>query len=101
MSDNVHAEVAAPAGIYSVAIDRAVVSLGLVILQTTAPDVEAIRADASRPHVVAALKDLFVGREGAHPGPVLGELVPGNRPVLIVAPEYALGAGDWNAVDEM
>lgn len=54
--------------------------------------------DGERPAAIAALRDLLVGG-GDHGQPAIQELAPGTGPVLIVAPEYAFGSGDWLEVD--
>lgn len=60
--------------------------------------VPAIDGDHGRPLAVNALRDLLVGGPG-HPDPALQHMLPGAEPVVIVAPEYAFGSGDWSAVD--
>ena len=64
------------------------------------PTVEEAHHDANRPLAVNALRDLLAGGIN-HPEPALGEMLPGASPVLIVAPEFALGSGDWQAVDAL
>lgn len=71
--------------------------LHLCLLQLPSASVQAMTDDA-RPEAVAALRDLMVGG-GPHLQPALQQLAPGQGPVLIVTPEYALGSGDWAAVD--
>ena len=71
--------------------------LQLCLLQL-APALASIATDASRPAAVRAVQDLLIGG-GPHPRPALSELIPGNEPVLVVAPEFAFGSGDWAAID--
>jgi hypothetical protein len=73
--------------------------LNICLLQLPA-SLAAIDGDASRPTAVNALRDLLAGGP-THPGPALPVLMPGGGPVLIVAPEYAFGSGDWAAVDAL
>ena len=61
---------------------------------------DEIFADSSRPVALNALRDLL--DPAAQPGgAALQQMVPGNGPVLIVLPEYALGSGDWSTVDAL
>jgi len=71
----------------------------LCLLQTSPVGLETIRNDRSRPESVAALCDLLVGTPGRHAAPVLGELIAGHQPAVVLVPECALGSGDWTAVD--
>lgn len=57
-----------------------------------------IARDASRPSSVAAIRDLLSG-SARHPNPVVGELAPNMAPIVLIAPEYAFGSGDWEALD--
>lgn len=70
--------------------------LHVCVVQTRPPSAEMIASDASRVAAVAALRDLLDG-----PHPILGELVAGGLPSVVVLPEYALGSGDWASVDAM
>lgn len=73
--------------------------LNICLLQL-APTVPQAHDDASRPVAVNALRDLLAGGAN-HAQPALAEILPGAGPVLIVAPEFALGSGDWGAVDAL
>ncbi|MGE4059083.1 MAG: ABC-three component system protein [Sphingomonadales bacterium] len=72
--------------------------LHVCLAQLPIPPDDAIATDAARPLTVAALTQLLVGG-GVHVGPALAEMVPGNEPLLIVLPEFALASSDWAAVD--
>lgn len=72
--------------------------LNICLLQLSSTIDEAL-CDAARPIAVSVLRDLLQGPN--HPQPALQQLLPGGGPVLVVAPEYALGSGDWNAVDRI
>lgn len=73
--------------------------LNICLLQLPATVEEAL-VDNRRPVAVNAIRDLLIGGAN-HPQPALQQLMPGGGPVLIVASEYALGSGDWEAVDEI
>jgi hypothetical protein len=60
-----------------------------------------IESDASRPAAVAAVRDLLTGDGERHPTPILRDLVPGNDPAVIVAPEFAFGSSDWSSIDTL
>ena len=75
--------------------------LPICILQVGKVTDTAILRDASRPEVVAALRDLLHGREGAGTGPALEDVVTGGPATIVLAPEYALGSPDWGAVDDL
>lgn len=64
------------------------------------PTVQQALGDASRLVAIKALRDLLDGGEN-HGQPALAGMLPGGGPVLIVAPEFALGSGDWEAVDAL
>ena len=74
--------------------------LPLCILQVAKVSDDAIDDDAPRPAVVAAIRDLIVGRAGVRDHSALDELLDGGVPTVILGPEYALGSGDWREVDE-
>lgn len=69
-------------------------------MQAEPTPVPTILADASRPATVAAVRDLLFGSE-RHLTPVASEFAPGQSPIVIVAPEYAFGSGDWDALDQI
>ncbi len=71
--------------------------LNICLLQLPAAVNQAL-TDAPRPTAVSVLRDLLVAPGNGLPA-ILQELMPGGGPVLIVAPEYALGSGDWVEVD--
>jgi hypothetical protein len=71
----------------------------LVCLMQMQPTVPNIADDQSRPGAVAAVQQLLMGG-GAHGGAILSEMAPGGDPVLVVAPEFAFGSGDWDSLDE-
>lgn len=73
--------------------------LNICLLQFSATIDQALH-DASRPIAVSVLRDLLIGGPN-HPQPALQQLMPGGGPVLVVAPEYSLGSGDWTAVDKI
>ena len=60
----------------------------------SAPDVN-LAADAARPWVVTTLMGLL------GPEQRLGQIVSGNKPVILILPEFALGFDDWLAIDEL
>lgn len=66
--------------------------LRLCIVQTEAPDFDAVEQDVSRPQAIELLRRLF-RRDG-----VMGVC---TGPLVMVLPEYALGSGDWAQVDEV
>ncbi|CAB3647384.1 ABC-three component system protein [Achromobacter pestifer] len=76
---------------------RAGAGLNVCLLQLS-ETVDGALHDATRPVAVKVLRDLLVGGP-QHPQPVLQQLMPGGGPVLVVAPEYALGSNDWAEVD--
>lgn len=59
-----------------------------------------ILADGPRPATVAAVRDLLSGSDRHHT-PVASEFAPGQNPIVIVAPEYAFGSGDWDELDQI
>lgn len=69
----------------------------LCLVQAGAVDLEVIEQDDCRLAVAAALTQLLT-HDGAAGG-VLDKLLPGYAPKLVLALEYALGSGDWEAVD--
>jgi len=71
--------------------------LNICLLQLP-PTVDEALADAGRPVAVSALRDLLAGGPN-HALPALPYIMPGGGPVLIVAPEFAFGSGDWPAID--
>jgi hypothetical protein len=71
--------------------------LNVCLLQLPKAIDEAL-LDETRPVAVNALRDLLIGGPN-HPVPALQQLMPGGGPVVVVAPEYALGSGDWQAID--
>lgn len=82
-----------------VALDmRTAGGLNICLLQLP-PTVNQALVDAPRPTAVAVLQELLVDR-GADQPAILQDLMPGGGPVLIVAPEYAFGSGDWADVDQ-
>ncbi|MBR1325703.1 ABC-three component system protein [Bradyrhizobium ottawaense] len=85
----------------TVALDATILSEGKlqVCLMQISPVMARIAQDESRPDAVAAVRHLLIGG-GEHAVPALSEMAPGAAPVLIVAPEFAFGSGDWSAVDE-
>ncbi|MCJ2113449.1 hypothetical protein MKK64_19950 [Methylobacterium sp. E-025] len=70
----------------------------LCLVQSHQVEIGVIERDASRPSVVAALTQLFA-RIPPGNGTALDHLLPGRFPTLVLAPEYALGSQDWDAVD--
>lgn len=70
----------------------------LVCLMQMLPTVPNIAMDQGRPGAVAVIQQLLTGGE-AHGGAILSEMAPGGDPVLIIAPEFAFGSGDWGALD--
>ncbi|MBS0961418.1 ABC-three component system protein [Acetobacter thailandicus] len=72
--------------------------LHVCLAQLPIPPAGAIQDDTARPLAVAVLTQLLAGGAG-HTGPALAEMVPGNEPVLIVFPEFALASSDWAEVD--
>ncbi|MFJ2689446.1 ABC-three component system protein [Pseudomonas sp. NPDC087336] len=73
--------------------------LNLCLLQLPATINEALN-DHSRPAALNVLRNLLE----AHPdgtGPALSTIAPAGDPVLIVAPEWALGSVDWSTVDAL
>lgn len=73
--------------------------LNICLLQLP-PAIDEALIDVSRPLAVSVMRDLLVGGPN-HPQPALQQMIAGLGPVLIVAPEYALGSDDWAAVDEI
>jgi hypothetical protein len=71
--------------------------LGVCFLQLPA-SLNEIAGDENRPLAVATLRDLIVGGPD-HQVPALSRMIPGSDPVVIIAPEYAYGSGDWAQVD--
>lgn len=71
--------------------------LGICLLQLPA-SLDEIDGDKSRPLAVATLRDLLVGGPD-HSVAALQRMIPGQDPVVIIAPEYAFGSGDWAEVD--
>lgn len=69
-------------------------------MQAEPTPVPTILADGSRPATVAAVRDLLSGSH-RHQAPVATEFAPGQNPIVIVAPEYAFGSGDWDALDQI
>jgi hypothetical protein len=72
--------------------------LNICLLQLPS-SVASIERDQSRPNAVAAIGDLLHGGPN-HPVPALQQMAPGADPIVIVAPEFAFGSGDWDAIDE-
>ena len=72
--------------------------LHVCLAQLPLPPDGSIQADADRPIAVAAATQLLAGG-GAHTGPALAEMVPGNEAVLVVFPEFAFSSTDWEAID--
>lgn len=71
--------------------------LGICLLQLP-PSVPAIDGDHSRPLAISTVRDLLIGGPD-HAAPALQRMIPGADPVLVVAPEYAFGSGDWSEID--
>lgn len=74
--------------------------LNLCVLQLAPSGGDIIDADAPRPEACAAMSQLLSGG-GDHADPVLATFAPGQGPVVIVAPEYAFGHGDWAELDAL
>lgn len=72
----------------------------LCLLQAAPTPIAAIVNDEPRPATVAAVRDLLSGSD-RHQAPVASEFAPGQNPILIVAPEYAFGSDDWDALDQI
>lgn len=70
----------------------------LCLVQANPVEIGVIERDGPRPSVVAALTQLFARLPPGN-GTGLDHLLPGRLPTLVVAPEYALGSQDWEAVD--
>lgn len=73
--------------------------LNLCLLQLPATVNEALN-DLSRPTALNVLRNLLE-TEPDGTGPALSAIAPAGDPVLIVAPEWALGSVDWNTVDAL
>lgn len=73
--------------------------LNLCLLQLTATVNEALN-DLSRPTALNVLRNLLETKPDGT-GPALSAFAPAGDPVLIVAPEWALGSVDWNTVDAL
>ncbi len=73
--------------------------LNLCLLQLPASIDEAL-GDLSRTTALNVLRNLLEAGPGGT-RPALSTIAPGGDPVLIVAPEWALGSVDWNAVDAL
>lgn len=73
--------------------------LNLCLLQLPASIDEALE-DLSRPTALNVLRNLLEAEPDGM-GPALSTIAPGGDPVLIVAPEWALGSVDWSAVDAL
>ncbi|PZU59674.1 MAG: hypothetical protein DI552_05640 [Brevundimonas sp.] len=74
--------------------------VALCLLQLPASNQAQIDGDAQRPVATATLRHLLAGGDG-HERPVLADLASGLQPVVIVAPEYACGHGDWEEIDAL
>lgn len=73
--------------------------LGVCLLQLP-PSVPAVDGDLSRPLAISTVRDLLVGGPN-HLVPALQRMIPGVDPVLVIAPEYAFGSGDWAEIDTL
>lgn len=91
-------------GIISFSCDLALIDGGGIpvsILQSMVVADAAITGDTTRAHMVAALRDLLHGRDGAWTQPVVDELATGGTATVLLAPEYAFGSPDWAPVDDL
>lgn len=75
--------------------------LNLCLIQTAPLDITIIENDQTRHTSISAVRDLLAADGVRHMAPALRELIPGNEPAVIVAPEYAFGSGDWNTLDDL
>jgi hypothetical protein len=73
--------------------------LGICLLQLP-PSVAAVDGDHSRPLAIGTVRDLLVGGPD-HVVPALQRMIPGADPVLVIAPEYTFGSGDWTEIDTL
>lgn len=73
--------------------------LAICLLQLP-PSVSAVDGDQSRPLAINTVRDLLVGGPD-HAVPALQRMIPGADPVLVIAPEYAFGSGDWTEIDTL
>lgn len=73
--------------------------LNLCLLQLPATINEALN-DHSRPTALNVLRNLLETQPDGT-GPALSTIAPAGDPVLIVAPEWALGSVDWSTVDAL
>lgn len=73
--------------------------LGICLLQLP-PSAAAVDGDHSRPLAIGTVRDLLVGGPD-HAVPALQRMIPGADPVLVIAPEYTFGSGDWTEIDTL
>lgn len=73
--------------------------LNLCLLQLPASIDEAL-SDLARPTAASVLRDLLEARLSAR-GSALSSISPGSDPVLVIAPEWALGSPDWAPIDAL
>jgi len=73
--------------------------LNLCLLQLPATINEALN-DHSRPTALNVLRNLLETQPDGT-GPALSTIAPAGDPVVIVAPEWALGSVDWSTVDAL
>ncbi|WP_395502080.1 ABC-three component system protein [Ectopseudomonas mendocina] len=73
--------------------------LNLCLLQLPATIEEALN-DYSRPTALNVLRNLLETQADAA-GSTLSTIAPAGGPVVIVAPEWALGSVDWSTVDSL
>ena len=69
------------------------------IVQTTPVREEDITGDLGRPGTARVLAQLLEPAAPDAEATGLDALLPGRRATLVLAPEYALGSPDWEAVD--
>lgn len=86
----------------TIAIDMSLLHQGKldICLVQTALDTAPIAGDQSRASSIPPLRHLLVGGDG-HNRPALTEMLPGGHMVLMVAPEFAFGSADWDALDAL
>lgn len=73
--------------------------LGICLLQLPS-SAAVVDGDHPRPVAIGTVRDLLVGGPD-HAVPALQRMIPGADPVLLVAPEYTFGSGDWAEIDAL
>ncbi|MHB9879915.1 ABC-three component system protein [Pacificimonas sp. ICDLI1SI03] len=73
--------------------------LGICLLQLPSSAV-AVDGDHPRPLAIGTVRDLLVGGPD-HAMPALQRMISGADPVLVVAPEFTFGSGDWAEIDAL